>query len=449
MEKTITYSSCASLVALGVRFQQMGIWPVIAEHVHIQQKVLKHKPLEKLLDCFINMLAGGSGLVEINTLVRPNRSVQRAFGRERCAEQSTVSDTLDACTATTVEQMRAALKVILHQHSGCCAHDYEQQWQLLDVDVTGLPAGRQGEGVTKGYFAHQKNRRGRQLGRVLATHYDEIIVERLYTGKRQLDHSLCELVEATEALLDLTKPQQKRTILRIDAGGGDDHNINWILERDYHLLIKARNWRRAEKLAASVTQWSADPKLPEREVGWVEQPHRYARATRQVALRKRKANGKWSYHVLVFTLSDEMLFELCAQPMPPTPQALDLLLAAVHAYDLRSGGLETQNKGDKQGLALAHRNKSDFAAQEMLVLLAQLAHDLLIWTRNDLAQVDARFQHWGILRLVRDVLQIAGRVCLNAQGHVEHIVLNELHPFAAAFQKAFARHDLSLVLGKI
>jgi hypothetical protein len=58
------------------------------------------------------------------------------------------------------------------------------------------------KGVSKGHFAGQKNRRGRQLGRVVATLYDEIGVDRLYDGKRQLDRSLQELVIATENVLE-------------------------------------------------------------------------------------------------------------------------------------------------------------------------------------------------------------------------------------------------------
>src|SRR5208337_503372 len=153
------------------------------QSVHIKQKVLRHTPTDKLKDCLINILAGGSGLVETNTLVRPDRAIQVAFGRGACAEQSTISDTLNACTAENVNQMRAAINLILRQYGCCCKHKYDRHWQLLDVDVTGMPAGRLGEGVTKGYFAGEKNCRGRQLGRVLASWYDEIVVDKLYNGK--------------------------------------------------------------------------------------------------------------------------------------------------------------------------------------------------------------------------------------------------------------------------
>ena len=434
MQEHLEFSARASLVALGCRMRQMGLWSIVQSHVTIKQKVLLHRPLDKLLDCLINILAGGTGLVEVNTRVRPDRAVQRAFGRSACADQSTISDTLNAATAENVNQLRRALKAILHAHGRSSRHDYEHQWQLLDLDMTGLPSGRKGEGVTKGYFAHTRNRRGRQLGRVLATHYNEIVVDRLYDGKRQLNSSLGELVELAEEALDLSAHKRARTILRLDGGGGDDANINFVLERDYHLLVKLQNWRRATRLADSVQNWYVDPKLTDREVGWIEMPHAYARPTRQLALRKQRNDGQWSYHALVFTLSDEMLFLLSGEPMPEQPTPSAVLLAALHAYDRRSGGIETQNKGDKQGLGLSRRNKHRFLAQEMLVLLAQLAHNLIIWTRNDLARVDHRFDRYGIRRTVRDALQIAGQVAFNARGEVEQIQLNGAHPLAGAFQ---------------
>jgi hypothetical protein len=130
---------------------------------------------------------------------------------------------------------------------------YEKEWQLLDVDVTGMPAGRLGEGVTKGYFAGQKNRRGRQLGRVLASGYEEVVVDKLYNGKRQLDVSLPELVLEAEKALKLDEIRRGRTLLRVDGGGGKDENINWMLNRHYHVRVKAKNWHRSAKLAASVT----------------------------------------------------------------------------------------------------------------------------------------------------------------------------------------------------
>ena len=141
MADTIAFSARASLVILGARFQRLGLWSVVTEQVKIKQKVLTHKPLDKLLDTLINILAGGTGVVEVNMRVRPDRAVQRAFGRADCAEQSTISDTLNACTPENVQQMRGAIQTILQQHGRAYQHDYGRDWQLLDVDVTGMPAG--------------------------------------------------------------------------------------------------------------------------------------------------------------------------------------------------------------------------------------------------------------------------------------------------------------------
>lgn len=104
MAASVELSARASLVAVGVHFQELAIWSVVITQVHIKQKIRRYTPLDKLLDCFLNILAGGIGLVEINTRVRPDRALQQAFGRTDCAEQSTVSDTVNACSPDNVWQ---------------------------------------------------------------------------------------------------------------------------------------------------------------------------------------------------------------------------------------------------------------------------------------------------------------------------------------------------------
>jgi hypothetical protein len=239
-----------------------------------------------------------------------------------------------------------------------------------------------------------------------------------------------------EQALNVSQTQRVRTVLRVDAGGGRETNINWSLNRGYGLLIKIHNWQRVMKLVNTVMDWSTDPDIPSRQVGWVTTPYASAQPTRQVALRKLQPNGKWLHQVLVFNLTDEMVFAVAEQPMPQPCTEYDVWFAALTAYDQRGGGAETQNKGDNHGLQLAHRNKHSFVAQEMLVLLVQLAHNLLIWTRNDLARADADFGHYGSQRLVRDVLQIPGGVQLDATGQVVRITLQPSHPLAATVQLA-------------
>jgi hypothetical protein len=49
--------------------------------------------------------------------------------------------------------MQAAVDKIYHQHSAGYRHAYKKTYQLLDVDMSGLPCGRKAAFATKGYFA--------------------------------------------------------------------------------------------------------------------------------------------------------------------------------------------------------------------------------------------------------------------------------------------------------
>jgi hypothetical protein len=77
-----------------------------------------------------------------------------------CAEQSVVQETLDACTAEHVGQLYHALDEIYRAHSQGFRHDYQARWQLLDVDMSGLPCGPKAAFATRGDFAGLSHRRG-------------------------------------------------------------------------------------------------------------------------------------------------------------------------------------------------------------------------------------------------------------------------------------------------
>ena len=438
MGNCIRYSPRASLAMVGICSQQMGMWEMIGKQVKIQQKTVIHTPLQKMQDAFINIMAGGQGIVEVNRRVKPDSSLSAAFGRKNCADQSVISATLSACQAENVDQMRQAMQAIYRRYGAGYGHHYGQGQQLLDIDMSGLPAGRQGEGVEKGYFAKQKNKRGRQLGRVYATLYDEIVSERLYGGKTQLNRSLRELVMDAEGILNLNPGFRKRTILRIDGGGGNDADINWMLARSYALLVKVTHWKRVGKLVATVSTWESDPKDPRRQAGWVKTPFAYDQPTRQLAVRCQDKKGNWRTTLLVFNLDDDQLLWLTQQGKRPFPPTIDPIWLAVYAYDLRGGGVETAIKGSKQGLAITKRNKKSFHGQEMLLLLGQLAYNLTAWVRNGLAYCQAKLRQFGMLRMVRDAFHISGRIIFDTHEHIVQISLNQGHDLAASFIDAFA-----------
>src|SRR5712692_6974597 len=138
---TKTFTGSASLAAVGIKLADLSLFEPIAQQVQIAQKTIKDRPSDKLYDAFISILAGAHGLVEINTRLRADVGLQRAFGRSRCAEQSVVQDTLNASTAENVKQMEQAIDSIYRQQSQSHQHDYQASFQVLDVDMSGLPCG--------------------------------------------------------------------------------------------------------------------------------------------------------------------------------------------------------------------------------------------------------------------------------------------------------------------
>lgn len=434
---TRMYTSCASLAALGVKVNEIKLFEPIRQRVQIAQKTVKDQPIDKVYDGWIAMLAGAHGLVEINGRLRAEPALQAAFGRSRCAEQSVVQQTLDACTSETVQQMEEALDEIFQQHSQSCRHNFQRQYLLLDVDLSGMPCGPKAAFASKGYFAKQRNRRGRQLGRVLASQYDEVVVDRLFEGTVQLNRALIPLMQAAERTLGLDEAKRQRTIVRVDAGGGSVDDLNWLLSRGYQVISKDYSTSRANRLALGVTWWAEDTKVEGRQVGWVPAAAtEYVRPVRRLAVRCHKANGKFGVSVLIVTLAPAEILTLTQPEAGPNSTPAGVLLAYVAFYDQRGGGVETSFKGDKQGLGITKRAKKRFAAQQMVMLLGTLAHNVIVWARRWLAV--PKLTHYGMLRMVRDVFHLSGFLVRDASGAISQIALNCVAPLASALREPLA-----------
>ena len=153
---------------------------------------------------------------------------------------------------------------------------------------------------------------------------------------------------------------------------------------------------------------------------------------RRLAVRCRKANGQWGIGVLISTLTPAQVLALTQLQSSPDADAATVLLAYVSLYDQRGGGVATSFKGDHQGLGSTKRSKKRFEAQQMVMLLGSLAHNVVIWARRWLTQAAAssRLRHYGILRMVRDVFHVSGFLVFDALGHLVQIVLNRAAPLA-------------------
>jgi len=168
---------------------------------------------------------------------------------------------------------------------------------------------------------------------VLASHYDEVVVDRLFDRTVQLNKVLLPLMQAAEQTLGLDERTRSRTLVRIDAGGGCVDDVNWLLARGYQVIGKDYSPARAERLAQSVLWWADDPKVPGRQVGWMQVPAtEYVRPMRRFAVRCRKANGQWGVGVLLSTLDPVEVLALTQPTAGPDSEPAGVLLAYVCLY---------------------------------------------------------------------------------------------------------------------
>ena len=253
--------------------------------VHIVQKSIKHALQQKLIDALMGILSGCKALYETNVRVRPDAPLQRAFGRDRCADQSTIQRTLQAFSEENVAQLREAVEAIGRRYSATFSHDFERQMLVVEVDLTGLRASKRAEGSTKGYFSGERNATGRQLLRVSVPQYKEILFEKLYAGNTTSCEVLKESIRELERILSLAEERQKRrrTLVRLDGGFGTDANLNWLMWRGYEFIAKGYGGKRANKLAKSVPEdgWRQGP-TKSQLLGVPARAHRYARKSKTV-----------------------------------------------------------------------------------------------------------------------------------------------------------------------
>ena len=448
----------APLCALGEVLRVRPVFQPLHDTVHVPQKTVVYRPTDKLVFLVLGMLSGAETVSEIQTKVRPDRGLLAAFGYERCADASVIQQTLDAATEATVASLEAAIAEI------CLKQGHKRQVSLasqeeihVDIDLSSLPIGKRAEGSEKGYVAKKPNTYTRQLARMVCGDTQEIFTQELYPGKTNSDAVFKLMLGKLETVLTLdTVEKRNRVRIRFDAGFGTDANINYALWRGYQLLGKMYNSRRIQKLAGTVEAWESVPTskgVKGREAGWVKEPHRYARRTVQVAVRTPKKDGTWSYAMLVST---------------DTTAALEDLLLE---YDQRSGAPECSFSQDYQALSLRKYRKAGFIAQQVLLLLFELAHNLMIWmkewfieavempqdasekTENAHRKATKMLEERGLKRLRRDILVIPGKVCIEKGKKVVGGRINPLYPFGqqvtTATKALFGQYEILVLMDKI
>lgn len=228
----------------------------------------------------------------------------------------------------------------------------------------------------------------------------------MFEGSRHTVQCLQPAVLATETALELAPAQRQRVVWRMDGGAGSDEQLRWLLSRQYQIVAKGTSNRRAEALARQVIRWD---RYQDAWVGRVSPPIDFGRPV-QVFVKKRLKKGLFShsYYVTTLKLPSKGAFMAC--------------------YDHRGGAEVEQFRNDKNGLHLAARRKRRLPAQKALILLTDLAHNLLADFHHT-ALVGTKFEGFGPKRIVRDLLAIPGKLVFD-DTQLKRIELLNTHPHA-------------------
>jgi hypothetical protein len=248
------------------------------------------------------------------------------------------------------------------------------------------------------------------LARVHAPQYHETLFSRVYPGRQESSPCYLPTLEALQRFLDFTPAQRQRTLIRTDAGFGSDANIEHVLTEDWQVLTKNKGGRRPAAYArrTAAEAWTAVD--GRRQMASVPQPLTFSRPTQTHLLRWWTAGGQEKHAIVICSVLDWTAAEV------------------LRHYDDRAQ-CEHEIQADKGGLRLEQRRKKRLAAQEALILLTDVAHNLLAWLRRWMFPTGA-LATFGPLRLIEDVLSQPGQLVFAGE-HLCEVQLNERHPYAA------------------
>jgi Transposase DDE domain group 1 len=419
-KSTILHTGRASLCALGEYLRRRCFFAPLREQVKVPQKTVRYRPIDKVLDALVGILCGAKTIAQSNVTIRTDPAVQRAFGRQGCADQSTIARTLRACTAENVSQLERVSWYYLKRYGATSHHRFAEHRLWVDIDVTPLPIGAKAEGSERTWMGRNRSKTGRKTLRLTASPYREILHETLLRGKATAVPTLKAALHEVETHLGWTRERRAQIVLRMDGGFGTTEVLNWVLSRGYQVVAKISHSGRVGKLCQHLGPWQLTSS-PGREIAAVLSPHRFCRTTRQWVIRTPKEKGGYQHAVLVTTLED----------LEPA--------ALADGYDGRAL-IESSFCQDKQALGLVKRRQHKWEAQQMLLLLARLAHHLLLWSKRWLSREPStrwRLDGYGLVRLLQEVYTVPG-VTRWRRGWLVSVRFDPLHPLATVLQQGFA-----------
>jgi hypothetical protein len=410
----------ASLCALGEYLRRHCFFAPVREQVQIPQKTVRYRPIDKLLDALGGILCGAKTISQKNVTIRTDRAVPRALGRTGCAEQSTIARPLRACTAENVAQCAQVSWYYLKRYGATPRPRFQDTRWWGDIALPPMPLGAKAEGSERTSMGRNRSKTGRKTLRITASSYRESLHETLLRGTETAVPALKAALLEGATPLGWSRERRAQRGLRLDGGFGTTEVLNWLLSRGYQGVAKISTHGRGPKLRPALGPWQPTSS-PGREMAAVLRPHRFCRTTRHWGIRTPKAQGGYQYAVVLTTFPD----------LAPATVA--------DAYDGRAM-IEASFCQDKQARGLVKRRQHQWEAQQMGLLVARLAHHLLLWSKGWLSRVPTtrgRLEGYGLVRLLQEGTTVPGGIRWR-QGWMVSIPFDPLPPLAEALQQGCA-----------
>jgi hypothetical protein len=386
----------------------------------IPPKTLRSRPVDTVLDGLLGSRCGAKTSSQSHGAIRVEPAVQRACGRTGGAEQSTIARTWQASPAATVAQLRRGSWDSLKRSGQPPPHRCAERLLGGEVEVTPLPIGAHAEGRDRPGMGRTRRKTGRKVWRGTARASRELLHEPWLRGKASAGGALHTARSALEPRRGWTRERRQRLVLRLEGGFGPPEGLQGLRSRDSQIGAKISHRGRGRKWRQALGPWPP-PSSPGRESAAVLRPHRFWRTTRQWMMRPPKEKGGYQSAGLATTLVDH-------EPV-----------ALADAYAGRAM-LAAPCCQDKQALGLVPRRPRRWEAQQMVLLLARLAHPLLLWGTQWLSRVPTtrrRVQGYGLVRVLRDVWAIPGGIRWR-RGWMGSVRFSPLPPLATPLQESFA-----------
>ncbi len=379
-------------LALGVAWLKRSKFFRFLNHIPLNLKTVKRTPRSKLEDLLVCLMAGVESLGQIDVRMRRDRGLTLAVGRQSLADQSLMSQTLDAFETRSLEHLRAQIVVLLGEQSRAIARIRRGRMTILDLDMTELPCSARCEGATRGWTTGKRGQTLRQLSLVYNYRYREPLDVFLHPGNMHCAAPLREIVTHLEQSHGWDRSTREIICWRLDSGYGSDRKLSWLMRRGYRVVAKGYQRRRAALWARPLdeTVWkrvNETQDLYEQErIATLRSPHRCF----LVRTRRHRRPG-YHYSYLVSNLKRWVRAQ-----------------GHVAFYNHRQG-IEKEIQQIKTVLGLKHKRKRSFNGMQALALMTLMANLQLVWFRHSLG-----LDHLGLKRFIRDVIQTPG-ICLSTR----------------------------------